>query len=146
MQIHEIKRNPKDKKKKLVGRGGKRGKTAGRGTKGQNARAGRKKRPEMRDIIKKLPKRRGHGKNSNMSVWEKPVIVNIGALVTLYKAGEMATPQDLVTKGALKMRKGVTPKVKVLGTGEVDKKIILKGFTVSASAKEKIEKAGGEVK
>jgi len=51
-----------------VGRGGKRGKTAGRGTKGQNARAGRKKRPELRDIIKKLPKRRGYGAEST-ALW-----------------------------------------------------------------------------
>ena len=46
-----------------VGRGGKRGKTSGRGTKGQNARAGRKKRPEMRDFIKRIPKLRGRGKS-----------------------------------------------------------------------------------
>lgn len=47
-----------------VGRGGKRGKTSGKGTKGQNARAGRKKRPEIRDFIKRFPKLRGRGKNS----------------------------------------------------------------------------------
>lgn len=146
MQIHEIKRNPKNKKKKLVGRGGKRGKTAGRGTKGQNARAGRKKRPEMRDRIKKLPKMRGRGKNTNTSVWEKPVVVNLGALAALYKAGDTVTASDLVAKKVLKMRKGVTPTVKILGNGELDKKLSFKGMTVSASAKTKIEAAGGEVK
>lgn len=47
-----------------MGRGGTRGKTAGRGTKGQNARAGRKKRPELRDFIKHVPKLRGRGRSS----------------------------------------------------------------------------------
>ncbi len=146
MQIHEIKANPKNKKRKLVGRGGKRGKTAGRGTKGQNARAGRKKRPQMRDIIKKLPKQRGRGKNSNKSVWTKPVTANLGKIAALYKAGEMVTPQDLVAKGMFKMTKGNTPVIKILANGEIDKKLSFKDFTLSASAKAAIEKAGGEVK
>lgn len=64
MQMHNIKKNKHNRKARQVGRGGTRGKTAGRGTKGQNARAGRKKRPEMRDIIKRFPKLRGRGKNS----------------------------------------------------------------------------------
>lgn len=54
-----------------VGRGGKRGKTSGKGTKGQNARAGRKKRPEIRDFIKRFPKLRGRGKNSLKSFQPK---------------------------------------------------------------------------
>ena len=54
-----------------MGRGGTRGKTAGRGTKGQNARAGRKKRPELRDIIKRIPKLRGRGKSSLKSFQPK---------------------------------------------------------------------------
>ena len=61
MQFHTLKRKTKNKKSREVGRGGTRGKTAGRGTKGQNARAGRKKRPELRDIIKRVPKLRGRG-------------------------------------------------------------------------------------
>ncbi|MEX0919174.1 MAG: hypothetical protein WDZ64_00290 [Parcubacteria group bacterium] len=64
MQFHTLKRKTKNKKARQHGRGGTRGKTAGRGTKGQNARAGRKKRPEMRDAIKKLPKLRGRGVSS----------------------------------------------------------------------------------
>jgi ribosomal protein L15 len=60
MQIHNLKRNHKNKKDRLVGRGGKHAKTAGRGGKGQTARAGNKRRPELRDIIKKLPKNRGY--------------------------------------------------------------------------------------
>ena len=60
MQIHNLKRQHKNKKDRIVGRGGKHAKTSGRGGKGQTARAGNKRRPEMRDIIKKLPKRRGY--------------------------------------------------------------------------------------
>ncbi|MCX6757840.1 MAG: uL15 family ribosomal protein [Candidatus Nomurabacteria bacterium] len=60
MQIHTLKRIHKNKKDRMVGRGGKHAKTSGRGTKGQSARAGNKKRPELRDIIKKLPKLRGY--------------------------------------------------------------------------------------
>ncbi len=60
MQIHNLKRDHKNKRDRLVGRGGKHAKTAGRGGKGQTARAGNKRRPELRDIIKKLPKMRGY--------------------------------------------------------------------------------------
>lgn len=60
MQIHELKRQNKNKKDRIVGRGGKHAKTSGRGGKGQTARAGNKRRPELRDIIKKLPKLRGY--------------------------------------------------------------------------------------
>src|SRR3972149_4481718 len=54
MQIHQVKRNTENRDKRYVGRGGKRGKTSGRGTKGQNSRAGRKIRPVIRDMIKKI--------------------------------------------------------------------------------------------
>jgi large subunit ribosomal protein L15 len=71
MQFHSLKRKTPNKKSRQVGRGGTRGKTAGRGTKGQNARAGRKKRPEIRDMIKRLPKLRGRGKSSFKSIQVK---------------------------------------------------------------------------
>jgi ribosomal protein L15 len=60
MQINNLKRVHKNKRDRLVGRGGKHAKTSGRGGKGQTARAGNKRRPELRDIIKKLPKNRGY--------------------------------------------------------------------------------------
>ncbi len=60
MQINNLKRKHKNKKDRIVGRGGKHAKTSGRGGKGQTARAGNKRRPELRDIIKKLPKNRGY--------------------------------------------------------------------------------------
>lgn len=64
MQFHNLQAKTKRRYSRQVGRGGTRGKTSGRGTKGQNARAGHKKRPEMRDIIKRIPKLRGRGKSS----------------------------------------------------------------------------------
>lgn len=64
MQLHQLKRTHKNKKDRMVGRGGKHAKTSGRGGKGQTARAGNKRRPELRDIIKKLPKHRGYAFNS----------------------------------------------------------------------------------
>ena len=72
MQFHNLKSKTKRKSKRQVGRGGKRGKTSGRGTKGQNARAGHKKRPELRDFIKRIPKLRGRGKSSFKS-FKKPL-------------------------------------------------------------------------
>lgn len=69
MQIHNLKRTHKNKKDRLVGRGGKHAKTSGRGGKGQTARAGNKRRPELRDIIKKLPKNRGYKFKSIQNVY-----------------------------------------------------------------------------
>ena len=146
MQIHEIRRVHANKKKKLVARGGKRGKTAGRGGKGQTARAGNKRRPAMRDIIKKLPKLRGHGKNRAKSVFDRgpEAVVNVQAL-NVFKAGDVVTPTSLVAKGLISQSFGKHPKVKILGTGDIAIAITLEGCTVSASAREKIEKAGGTI-
>ena len=69
MQIHNLKRTHKNKKDRIVGRGGKHAKTSGRGGKGQTARAGNKRRPELRDIIKKLPKNRGYQFKSIQDVY-----------------------------------------------------------------------------
>ena len=60
MQLHQIQPLNKRKSKRRVGRGGKRGTYCGRGMKGQRARAGAKVRPEIRDLIKKIPKIRGY--------------------------------------------------------------------------------------
>jgi ribosomal protein L15 len=71
MQINDLKRTHKNKKDRIVGRGGKHAKTSGRGGKGQTARAGNKRRPELRDIIKKLPKLRGYSFNTK----KRPVVM-----------------------------------------------------------------------
>ncbi len=145
MQLHELKPRTKRMKSAQVGRGGKRGKTSGRGTKGQKARAGHKIRPEIRDMIKRLPKLRGRGKSTFKSFAVKPLAVNLAALGA-FSAGEKVTPTTLIEKGVISSYKGRVPAVKILGTGDISTNLVFVDCTVSASAKEKIEKAGGSIK
>lgn len=148
MQLHELQPHTKQKTKKRVGRGGKRGKTSGRGHKGQNARAGNSGRPEMREIIKKLPKLRGHGTNRARTVNAErvqPYVVNVSELEKNFAAGAEITPKTLVASGAISAKKGSTLKVKILGNGELSKAMKVSGCLVSESAREKIEKAKGSV-
>lgn len=148
MQLHELKPTAPRKTAKRIGRGGKRGKTSGRGGKGQTARAGNSTRPEMRDIIKKLPKLRGHGKNRARTVNSErvlAVVVNVSALEVL-GAGAIVSPRTLVTAGIISAVKRKAPKVKILGNGNLTNKIVVEDCQVSQSAKEKIEAAGGSVK
>src|SRR6202167_6222207 len=105
--LHSLKRIGQRKAHMRVGRGGKRGKTAGRGTKGQNSRAGRKKRPELRDIIKKLPKRRGYGKNRGRTVdgtKPAPFAITLDRLEMLFESGADVTPKSFAEKGIVKGR------------------------------------------
>jgi large subunit ribosomal protein L15 len=147
MQLHEIKPTSPRKDAKRIGRGGKRGKTSGRGGKGQTARAGSSMRPEMRDIIKRLPKLRGFGKNRARTVNSGrivPIAVNVSALEAAFENGAQVTVATLKTAGVIS-RSGKTTKVKILGNGELTKKLTVTGCLVSGSAKEKIEKAGGSI-
>lgn len=146
MQQNNLKRHTPRTRSAQVGRGGKRGKTSGRGTKGQKARAGHKIRPEIRDLIKKLPKLRGRGKNYLKSIQEKPFAVNLSELDLAYSAGETVSPRTLSDRRLVGTKGGKYPPVKILAKGELSKKLVVSGCAVSASAKEKIEKAGGEVK
>ncbi|TSC62278.1 MAG: hypothetical protein Greene041614_564 [Parcubacteria group bacterium Greene0416_14] len=142
MQIHTLKREHAQKTKKRVGRGGARGKTSGRGTKGQKARAGAKFRPEMRDIIKKLPKLRGY---QFQSIYEKPVIVTTGSLEKYAAKAVDVTPEYLLKQGLVRMRKGKMPKIKILHRGGLSKVLTIKGIAVSKSVRDLIEKVGGTV-
>ena len=143
MQLNQLQRKTTNKSGKRVGRGGGRGKTSGRGTKGQNARAGHKKRPDVREKLKKLPKLRGYAFNS---IELKPAVINLSILESMFAAGDTITPEILRERGAIRGRKGVARAVKILGDGELTKKFVITGCTVSASAKIKIEKAGGSIK
>ena len=145
MQFHNIKRRTKNKKKTIVGRGSHRGKTSGRGTKGQKARAGHKIRPEIRDVIKRIPKLRGRGKNSNLSIETKPVAVNLDALELVFDSGDTVSRTTLVERGVVSQRNGKIPDIKILAGGELKKKLTIKQLPVSVSAKAKIEKAGGTI-
>lgn len=142
MQLHNLKKHSSHRAKKLIGRGGKRGTTSGRGTKGQKARAGNKRRPEMRDIIKKLPKLRGYRfKPVNV----KPMVVNLTVLDKAFKDGEIVNATNLLLKKLIKRERGQNPLVKILATGELTKKLKFENCLVSVSAKAKIEKAGGSI-
>lgn len=148
MQLHELKPTTPRKTAKRIGRGGKRGKTSGRGMKGQTARAGNSTRPEMRDLIKKLPKLRGHGVNRSSAVNAERVLavpVNLSKLETAFEDGATVSPKTLVVAGVVAVSRKRLPAVKILATGEITKKLKIEGCAVSASAKAKIEKAGGSV-
>lgn len=114
MQFHNLKRNKANRKARQVGRGGTRGKTSGRGTKGQNARSGRKKRPEMRDFIKKLPKLRGRGKNFLKPRKSKPQPIKLSKVKKYFKEGEEINAKNLLEKGLIKTKSGKLPVIKIL--------------------------------
>lgn len=139
LQMHDLKPAPGAKKDRIrVGRGeGSKGKTSGRGDKGT------KKRYQVRPgfeggqlpLYMRLPKLRGF-----KSPFKKEYqVVNVAALAELFPQGGEITVADLVAKGAV--RNGYP--VKVLGDGEVSAAYTIKGVKASASAKSKIEAAGG---
>ncbi|MGC9602651.1 MAG: uL15 family ribosomal protein [Minisyncoccia bacterium] len=147
MQLHDLKRKTENKALKRVGRGGGRGKTSGRGTKGQKARAGHSLMPAIREQLKKLPKLRGRGVGGLITIQSKPLVVNLSSLETAFLAGDAVNPRTLLERGLIRTRKDASkiPQVKILGGGELTKKITVSGCNVSASAKAKIEQAGGSV-
>lgn len=142
MQLHTLKREHPNKKPRQVGRGGTRGKTSGRGGKGQTARAGNKRRPQMRDIIKKIPKLRGYRFNSATTKYSP---VNVGAL-NVFAAGSVVSPKTLLSANLVRQVGGTVPSVKILGSGDLKVKLSFENCVVSATAKTKIEASGGNIK
>ena len=142
MQLHDLKPT-KSKSKKRVGRGGKRGTYSGRGMKGQKSRAGHKKAPVVRELLKKYHKLRGYKFNS---INEKPAIINVSDIEKLFNSGDVITPEALLEKNLIRKSSGSLPKVKVLGNGSITKKVTLKECISSKQAAQKIEGAGGSVK
>lgn len=136
MQIHEIKINKK-KSKKRIGRGGKRGTFSGRGVKGQKSRAGRRIRPQAREFLKRTPKRRGY-KFGIQSF--KPVVISLGLLNKNFKDGDIIEAKTLFNKKLISKIGSRLPNIKILGGGELDKKLIFKNLSFSQSAKKKIDK------
>lgn len=143
MQLHQISAKTKQKNRKRIGRGGKRGTFSGRGVKGQKSRAGTRIRPAWRDILKQLPKKRGF---KFKSIYLKPVAVNIADLDENFRSGEIISPKSLLEKGLIVKIKNRLPEVKILGEGETKKKFTIRDCLISQSAKEKIEKVGGSIK
>ncbi len=131
-------------RKKRVGRGpasGK-GKTAGRGMNGQKSRAGGGKGAGFEGgqtpLARRLPKLPGF-RNPNRVEY---IAVNVSRLDSKYEAGETVDGDTLKAKGIIKH---ATDPVKVLGDGEITKALTVKVDKISASAKAKIEAAGGKV-
>jgi large subunit ribosomal protein L15 len=143
MQLNDLQPKTDSPDKKRVGRGGAYGKTSGRGHKGQLARAGGTPRPQIRDRIKKIPKLRGYNNNP---VGDKPVAINIGAVAQVAESGDHISPQFLVRNNLLQKNGDRIPPVKILGDGEIDTDVIVVGCSISVSARDKVEAAGGEVK
>tara|TARA_B100001029_G_C14939375_1_gene382299 strand:- start:113 stop:562 length:450 start_codon:yes stop_codon:yes gene_type:complete len=141
LRHHHLKPSPGSSKSKLrKGRGesGKRGKTAGRGTKGTGA---RKTVPAYFEggqipLYRRIPKLKGLKNKPKMSY----VVVNVSDLQAKNLEGEVNT--DTLREMGLTRKKGL---VKILGNGELNNTINLKVHSVSKLAKEKIEKAGGTV-
>lgn len=144
MQIHELKSIKK--KTQRIGRSGKRGSYSGRGVKGQKSRSGRRLRPAERDLIMRIPKHRGF---RNLPKREDATVFNVGDLGRKLKTFITGKEPITITKEFLKtaglIGKSFKGMIKILGTGEIAFPIIVKEGTVSASAKAKIEKAGGSV-
>ncbi len=133
-----------NKKKRIVGRGSSsgRGTTAGRGNKGQQSRSGGKVYVGFEGGQMPLYRRIAKRGFSNYPFRKEYEVFNLKELEVRYADGETVNRESLVLKGLLKK---VSSLVKVLGDGEITKKVTVDVDKVSASAKEKIEKAGGTV-
>ncbi|CAN5362711.1 MAG: 50S ribosomal protein L15 [Acidimicrobiia bacterium] len=139
MKLHHLKPAPGSRSKKIrVGRGesGRRGKTAGRGTKGQKARG--QVRPGFEGgqmpLQRRLPKLKGF-KNRNKEYF---ALINVGRLND-FEAGTEVTPEILRSAGLVKHR----GRIKVLGEGEIDRAVTVRAHAFSLGAVEKIKAAGG---
>ena len=143
MDLHQLKPTIKKKKEKRIGRGGKRGTTSGRGTKGQKSRAGHRIRPAVRDLMMKIPQKRGIGFKIQSAAFS---IIDLTVLENNFKAGEKISPKVLMNLGLVESKKGARPKIKVLGEGRLTKKLILENLAVSQKAAEIILALGGEIR
>jgi large subunit ribosomal protein L15 len=143
MNLHDVNAGiKKNKKKKRVGRGpgSGHGKTSGRGHKGQGQLAGWSAAPIFEGgaspLIRRIPKRGFHNRFGLIVA-----SVNVGQLDAAFEAGEEVTLRALKTKNLAKGRFDV---LKVLGGGELTKKLTISAHRFSASALEKIQTAGGQ--
>jgi large subunit ribosomal protein L15 len=144
MKLHELRpQKGANKKKKRLARGtaGRGGKTAGRGTKGQNSRSGGGKGPYFEGgqlpLVRKLPHKRGF---KNLFRVEYSV-VNVERL-SGFRKGSQVDPAALLKAG---MIKSTANPVKILGRGELDKALTVSAHKFSTAARDKIEAAGGTV-
>ena len=143
MKLHDLKPSEGAKhKRRRVGRGisAGQGKTAGRGTKGQNSRAGGAKGPYFEGgqlpLVRRLPHTRGFTNIFHVTY----EVVNLSTLASKFDAGAEVTPESLVERGLVRDGKPV----KILGGGELGKALNVKAHAISTSAKDKIVAAGGK--
>jgi len=141
LKLHDLSPAPGSKKSRIrVGRGegGRRGKTAGRGTKGLKARNSLRPGFEggQTPLAMRLPKLKGFT-NVNKDEF---AIVNLASL-EVFEAGSEVTPESLRERGLIRHR----GRVKVLAEGDLDRALTVRAHAFSASAKQKIESAGGSV-
>lgn len=138
--LHTIQPKHKRRQKKIVGKGGRYGKTAGRGTKGQKSRSGRKIRPQIRDFIKKIPKLRGYDARY---LKRKPTVeLNFGLIEKHFKPGEEISKETLKAKGLIKTNRTIA---KVLASDDLKNSYTFKGLRYSKKAKEKIIASGSKI-
>ncbi|OGN30764.1 MAG: 50S ribosomal protein L15 [Candidatus Yanofskybacteria bacterium RIFCSPLOWO2_02_FULL_43_10b] len=152
MQVHEIKKPKHLKKAKRIGRGGKRGTFSGKGSKGQKARSGVHMGADFRGgnppLWKVFPKKRGSTKKVGIKHRSfrlrhpKATPLNLKLIDKIFSANETVSPATLLEKKLIKAGE----KVKVLGLGDLKKKLNFDGLAFSESAKEKILKADGQIK
>ena len=135
-----------NKKDRRVGRGSSsgRGTTAGKGNKGQQSRSGGKTYVGFEGGQMPLYRRIAHKGFSNYPFKKEYVCINVEVLEAKFNDGETVNKESLIAKGFISAKSGSL--VKVLGNGEITKKLTVDVDKVSASAKAKIEKAGGTVK
>lgn len=144
MKIHDVNVGVETNTKRMRiarGPGSGKGKTGGRGGKGQTARAGYKALSIFQGgatpLVRRIPKR-GFTNSFALNVHA----VNVGELDAAYEAGEEVTPETLLAKKVVRVRFDV---LKILGDGELTKKLKVAAHRFSQSARQKIEQAGGEV-
>lgn len=104
-------------------------------------------RPELRDMIKKMPKRRGFGKNRARTVVAtrvRPVTVNLARIEAAFEQGAQVTPDTLIAKGLVNLTKGRVPVIKIVGT-DAKKKIYIAGCLVSEGVRSAVKKVGGAI-
>lgn len=148
MQLHELKLKNRPRRARRIGRGGKRGTFSGRGSKGQQARGARLGpdfRGGNRPLWKVFPKRRGSTKKTEKKhrffqpAPRDSTVVNLGKINQVFPTGDVVSLSSLVKKGIIKKS---TRRVKILGQGELDKKLKFFGLEFSQSAREKVLKSG----
>src|SRR5574344_727862 len=133
-----------NKKKRIVGRGSSsgRGTTAGRGNKGQQSRSGGKVYVGFEGGQMPLYRRIAKRGFSNYPFRKDYEVINVSELDTRFENGETVSIETLIVKGLVKKPSAL---IKILGDGDLTKKLTVNVEKVSASAKGKIEKAGGNV-